>query len=234
MDSEKFAMDGWVHIPNFVSKNKLQKIERKIKNIFGVGTFDELSKKIIELDGCDQGLLHQYNLSINKITEILGLAEKVDELLAPRHSGSSGVVLSHYVLLGLPADQRLVYSWHQESSYIPTVPTVYTMWTPLFNPSTRENGAMSVLSGTHKLGNLGYDRVDKTHGYCDLLIDTKELISTHPEYFCCNAAGDCILFDKDLVHRSNFNATDKVRISLSLMVGHINTATQLSDWKDDY
>jgi ectoine hydroxylase-related dioxygenase (phytanoyl-CoA dioxygenase family) len=110
---------------------------------------------------------------------------------------------------------------------------VYTMWTP-FNPSTRENGAMSVLSGTRKLGNVGYDRVDKARGYCDLVVDTKELISRHPECFCCDAMGDCILFDKDLVHRSNFNATDKVRITLSLMVGHINTATQLSDWKDDY
>jgi hypothetical protein len=45
-------------------------------------------------------LLYQYNLSINKIKEILGLAEKVDELLAPHHSGSSRVVLEHYVCWG--------------------------------------------------------------------------------------------------------------------------------------
>jgi ectoine hydroxylase-related dioxygenase (phytanoyl-CoA dioxygenase family) len=234
MDFDKLAMDGWVYIPSFVPKDKVLKIENKIKNIFGVGGFDELSKKIIELDKCDQSLLYQYNLSINRITEILSLAEKIDELLTLRHPKSSGVVLDHYVLLGLPADQRLAYSWHQESSYIPTVPTVYTMWTPLFTPSTRENGTMSVLSGTHKLGNIGYSRLEKPHGYCDLVVDTKELIPKHPEYFCCNAIGDCILFEKDLVHRSNFNITDKVRISLLLRIGHIDTVTQLSGWKDGY
>jgi hypothetical protein len=234
MDIDKLAMDGWVHIPSFVPKDKVLKIENKIKNIFGVGDFDELSRKIIELDRYDQTLLYQYNLSINKITEILSLGEKVDEFLALRHPKSSGVVLDHIVLLGLPSDERMAYSWHQESSYIPTVPTVYTMWTPLFNPSTRENGTMSVLSGTNKLGNVGYNRVDKAHGYCDLVADYKELVSKYPEYFCCNATGDCILFDKDLVHRSNFNSTDYVRISLTLRVGHINTVTQLSDFKDSY
>jgi ectoine hydroxylase-related dioxygenase (phytanoyl-CoA dioxygenase family) len=234
MNFDKFARDGWIHIPNFVSKDKSRKIKTKIKNIFGVETFDELSVKIIELDKCDQSILYQYNLCINQITEILSLAADIDDLLAQHHPGSSGVVVDHYVLLGLPADERLTYSWHQESSYVPTVSTVYTLWTPLFNPSTIENGAMSVLSGTHKLGNIGYTRVDKPQGYCDLVVNTKELVLKYPEHFCCNSPDDGILFDKDLVHRSNFNATDKVRVSLVLRVGHINTATQLSDWKKDY
>ncbi len=231
---DKLEMDGWVHIPSFISKAKLEKIENKIKIIFGVENFDGLSEKIIELDRSDQKELYQYNLCINNITEILSLLVDVDDMLAQHHPDSSGVVLDHYVLLGLPSDERLAYSWHQESSYIPTVPTVYTMWTPLFNSAVRENGAMSVLTGTHKLGKIGYNRVDKPSGYCDLVVDTKELIPKYPEHFCCNAPGDSILFDKDLLHRSNFNETNKVRISLLLRVGHINTVTQLSDLKDTY
>jgi len=158
----------------------------------------------------------------------------LDGLLAQYHNGLSGVGIDHYILFGLPADERLAYSWHQESSYIPTVSPEYNMWFPLFDYSKRENGAMSVLTGTHKLGNVGYKRVDKPQGYCDLVVDTSEMIPKHPEHFCCIAPGDGILFDKDLVHRSNVNATDKVRISLVVRIGYIDTATQLSDWKQDY
>jgi ectoine hydroxylase-related dioxygenase (phytanoyl-CoA dioxygenase family) len=114
------------------------------------------------------------------------------------------------------------------------LPTVYTVWTPLFNSAVRENGTMSVLTGTHKLGNIGYNRVDKPNGYCDLVVDTKEIILRYPEHFCCNSPGDGILFDKDLIHRSNFNETNKVRVSLVLRVGHIDTVTQISDFKDFY
>lgn len=234
MDFERLMLDGWAHLPGFISKDKLQIIEKKIKTIFGVEDFDRLSKKIIELDKTNQKKLYQYNLSINNITEILGLLADVDSLLAPNYPDLSGVGLDHCILLGLPADERLAYSWHQESSYMPSVDMVYNMWMPLFNSSIRDNGAMSVLSGTHKLGNIGYERVDKPGGYCDLVVDAKEIVLKYSEHFCCVAPGDGILFDKDLLHRSNFNKTDEVRLSLVVRVGYINTATQLSDFKKDY
>jgi hypothetical protein len=234
MDFEKFKTDGWVHVPSFVSKEKLGKIESKIKIIFDVGSFDELSQKIIELDKSDQSLLYQYNLCVNEITEILSLFLDVDNLMGQLHPDSSGIAVGRYILLGLPGDERLAYSWHQESSYMPTLPTVYTMWIPLFNSAVRENGAMSVLTGTHKLGNVGYSRIDKPQGYCDLFVDTKELIPKYPEHFCCVAPGGGILFDKDLVHRSNFNETENVRFSMVLRISNIKTATQLSISKEDY
>lgn len=234
MDFEKLLADGWVHLPSFIPDEKLEIVEKKVKVIFGVENFDSLSEKIIELNKSNQKKLYQYNLCINEITEIHGLLLDVDSLLAQHYSGFSGVGIDRYVLLGIPADKRLAYSWHQESSYIPTVERLYNMWIPLFNPSVQENGAMSVLTGSHKLGNVGYERIDRPGGYCDLVVDTKPIISKYPEHYCCIAPGDGILFDKNLLHRSNFNGTEKVRFSLVIRIGYIDGDAQLSDWKKDY
>ena len=54
MDFDKLAVDGWIHMPGFIPKAKLEVIEKKIKIIFGVRDFDELSKVIIELDRVDK------------------------------------------------------------------------------------------------------------------------------------------------------------------------------------
>jgi hypothetical protein len=234
LNIDKFVMDGWVHLPNFVPKDKSLKIESKIKNIFGVETFDELSTKIIELDKCDPSMLYQYNLCINQITEISSLFVDLDKLVAQHHPDSSGVVVGRYVLLGIPADERLTYSWHQESSYIPTVSNLYNVWIPLFNESTSKNGAMSVLTGSNKLGQVEYNRIDKPNGFCDLTIDVEKLTPKYPEHFCHITPGDGILFDKNLIHRSNLNISDKVRFSLVIRSGYINSLTQLSDFKKDY
>jgi ectoine hydroxylase-related dioxygenase (phytanoyl-CoA dioxygenase family) len=234
MDFDKFKNDGWVDIPGFVPKLKLNQIEAKIQLIFRARSFDELSEKIIALDKCDKKMLNQYNLCINQITEISSLFVSVDQLIAQHHPDSSGIAVNHSILLGLPADERLTYSWHQESSYMPTISKLYNIWIPLFNHSTSKNGAMSVLTGSHKLGSVEYKRIDKPNGYCDLAIDAEKFTPKYPEHSCHINPGDGILFDKDLMHRSNFNKSGKVRFSMVVRVGYINTSTQLSDWKNDY
>ena len=56
----------------------------------------------------------------------------------------------HIVRLDAPSDARFLYKWHQESYY--TIPDANSLqvWAPLVEKSTKENGTVEVLVGSHE------------------------------------------------------------------------------------
>lgn len=119
--------------------------------------------------------------------------------------------ISGAVLFSAPNDTRLTYDWHQESSYMPGLNNpIFNFWFPVMEPATKANGAMSVLAGSHKLGRLTYTKSSKPQGYTDLT-PLGDYAERFPELVCECGLGDVVMFDGDLIHKSNPNTSGRTR-----------------------
>jgi ectoine hydroxylase-related dioxygenase (phytanoyl-CoA dioxygenase family) len=85
---------------------------------------------------------------------------------------------------------------------------------PVFEPATRENGTMSLLRGSHKLGALPYDKLRPENGSTTLLPrGIERIVAAHEEVHFLAEPGDLIGFDRNLVHRSNQNRSPRPRVT---------------------
>ena len=130
---------------------------------------------------------------------------------------------AHYIAKR-PGDGQAV-EWHQDASYWPLEPMeVTTLWVA-GTASTRENGCMRVLPGTHN------QRVMKQRDLVDQDRD-KFVLGTgiHPDQIDDSDAvdlelqpGDVSIHNPAIVHGSNANTSDRWRVGLTLR--YIPTST---------
>ncbi len=84
---------------------------------------------------------------------------------------------------------------------------------PLLRTSTTENGTMSILPGSHHYGTLNYSKSRvSSDSYTDLVPkNIEEITASLPEFHCYLELGDVVIFQKDLIHRSNYNGSELCR-----------------------
>ena len=130
-----------------------------------------------------------------------------------RKRGIQVTVSENETVLSIPNDKRLVYDFHQESNFMTGFGNVYNVHYPLFRTSTVNNGTMSILDGSHRLGTINYEKKRYSkNSYTDLIpenidIKKKEFKELHVEL----EVGDCFIFHKDIIHKSNYNNSDLCR-----------------------
>ena len=212
-----YQRDGFVSIKSLIPKSCLEKIETELIDTFCEYARDvkiPIDSAIVELDREDKALLHELHVATTKLISLRSvfalLAEVVYDLstsVAPVYEISGGY------LLGIPADTRLVYDFHQESNYMTDFKDIFNFHFPLLRSSTRENGTMSVLAGSHKIGTVSFEKKRVSQNSYTNLIPTEieKIQSEFPEVHCILEPGDCVVFHKDLVHKSNFNASELCR-----------------------
>ena len=232
--SPDYQKNGFLLIQNFLNTVKINCLEEQIMTAFQVDNFSALSDKICHLNKTDQGRLFEFNKLIGKNPLVTSCGAQLLELINNDPKELCAIHLGGGILLGLPQDDRLTYSWHQECNYIPGFKYLYNAWIPLFNKSTKSNGTMSFLCGTHQRGKLNYTVVQKSNGYCDLITDVKDIDVPSLEYHCYANPGDAFIFDQNLIHRSNYNAGDTVRFSITVRLGFVNDYAKVDDWKRFY
>ncbi|HZM00231.1 MAG TPA: phytanoyl-CoA dioxygenase family protein [Planctomycetota bacterium] len=122
--------------------------------------------------------------------------------------------VNSHVIFSIPDDDRSMWSWHQESSYDVFEGDGINFCVPVFEPATRENGTMSLLKGSHKLGPLPFDKQRPENGSTTLLPrGIEQLVADREEVHFIAEPGDLIGFDRDLVHRSNRNRSPRPRVT---------------------
>jgi Phytanoyl-CoA dioxygenase (PhyH) len=182
---------------------------------FAMTDGDQTNAAIIALDRSDKAKLHELHVISSRVAS-LKQPSLILQGVIRRISGSPAPVLEIAAgyLLGIPDDDRLVYDFHQEANYMKGFDDIYNAHYPLFRASTTENGTMSVLPGSHKLGTLPFRKSRSAfNSYTDLVpVDIKRIVDTHDEVHCYLEPGDCVIFHKNLVHRSNYNASDTCRV----------------------
>ena len=114
------------------------------------------------------------------------------------------------VLAHMPNDDERLYQAHQDIAYLPYSKNSVTMWIPLQDVSL-ELGPLEVIPGSHdKFGLINYDGVDVKHIKLDESFDENEFVPLPVK------AGEAIVFNNFLVHRSGRNRGDKMRLSFQL------------------
>ena len=82
------------------------------------------------------------------------------------------------------------------------------------NSCTRRNGTMSVLSGSHKLGfikKIKSDQLHKKSVYSYIPSNINVIAKKFSEKFIYMKLGDLVMFDENVIHKSNINSTNKIR-----------------------
>jgi len=112
-----------------------------------------------------------------------------------------------------PAGDGLALPWHQDGEYWPMRPlATVTIWVAI-DPSTRENGCLRVIPGSHKLGLLGHERDDDE----GLVVNrTIPGIDESAAYDVELERGQVSLHDAMVVHGSAANPSGKRRCGYAI------------------
>lgn len=214
----EFARDGFVSIKKLLSPELLNEIASSLKILFSPYSDQpalETDFGIIYLNQNNKKLLYQLHSAAQRLSGL----RRIPDVLAPTVQAISGFEspvfeLSGGFLLGIPEDSRLVYEFHQESNFMKGFSAIYNFHFPILRNSTTENGTMSALRGSHKLGTLPFKKEKASHdSYTNLVpLEIEKIESSHEEVHFILEVGDCVVFHQDLIHRSNFNSGTLCRL----------------------
>ena len=146
------------------------------------------------------------------VRELTGESEKV---LLDAHSS---------VIFSIPNEDRLGWSWHQESNYDALGAAGATVCFPVFEPATKKNGTASFLKRSHQLGTLPCTAIKKYENGSTSLVpkDIDRLSQKYEEVHFEAEVGDVGVLHRDLVHRSNTNTDTKPRITGTIHLAAID------------
>ena len=136
-----------------------------------------------------------------------------------RHYMGESVSIYRAMFMNKPADRGTELPWHQDVGWgwgVDTMPTV-TVWTAL-DPSTRYNGCMQVIPGSHRHGVIAerhFPSAEELAHYApeDSVVD----LEAEP--------GEVILLHNLLLHRSGINPSGQSRRAFS--IAYMDGATRL-------
>ncbi|MEX2569598.1 MAG: phytanoyl-CoA dioxygenase family protein [Cyclobacteriaceae bacterium] len=208
-DKQKFEKDGFLIVPSFFH-------EKEIDLLYGLAKGDPVLNKNMYGRGDAEGLRTKLTLWYSLDDNLYSQVARSDRIV-------SGVEL---LLGGKPAHfhSKLMqkepkvggaWEWHQDYGYwyrdgflFPYMLSVLTALTP----STKENGCLQVIKGSHKMGRIEHsfsgeqvgadlERVNAAKQRMDLV------------YMEMNP-GDTLFFHSNLLHRSDSNRSDSARWSM--------------------
>ena len=154
--------NGWVNLKNIFTKDEVLNLEKEInhvsKKMSGYNFQTAIKKYYIK----DKKKLYQICSNVEKTIANMKLIEKFTKLYSKiTNKKETFINLGQFILPGPPTDKRLVYDFHQEDSYYPNYKRTIHFHFPVFNSATIENGAMSALSKSHKLGKIKENSYNK-------------------------------------------------------------------------
>lgn len=223
--------NGFCILKNIIDRKKINFLEKDISQLFKSYALENeaINETCIRLDKVDKPLLYKLYNAIMTFSSFLNISTDCMEL--SKDILPEGIITSagNAVMFGLPNQPRLQYDWHQEQSYMLYPDTIHFQF-PIFRPASLENGTMSVLKGSNKLGALKYDSFQKSKdSLVNLTVrDIKNYENDLEEVPLIMEIGDVALFTNYTIHRSNHNLSKYVRFS---GVSRINSITKVADDK---
>lgn len=106
------------------------------------------------------------------------------------------------------------WEWHQDYGYWYDQGFLHPRMLSAFvslDPATKENGCLSVLKGSHKIGRLNHVKIGTQFG-----VEPERMALIEPLFervYCEMAPGSVLFFDSNLLHTSGSNESDHHRRS---------------------
>jgi len=135
-----------------------------------------------------------------------------------RHYIGDDVSIFRSMFMNKPANKGTVLPWHQDVGKgwgIDTTP-IATVWTAL-DDATVESGCMQIVPASHKLGILN-------EGHYASEEDQEKYCAPHKVMDLEVRAGEAVLINNLMLHRSGVNTTDSPRRALS--IAYMDAATK--------
>lgn len=221
LDRFKFETSGFLFLPDWLSGQENKKLTEDFLSVYSDTlkvkelTKSTVSQVVIDLEANgEHDLLYAAMKNLSKSTIFGALSDKFENF-GSHLLGKRCNVINTGIAVGLPNSNRTSYDWHQESPYYPSINTLHLQF-PIAFPCTRQNGTMSVLEGSHKMGQITkvkqIDRGAKhTTSIVPSLIDS--YMKIYEEFAFEMRLGDAYVFDQNLIHRSNNNYSEELRLA---------------------
>lgn len=209
--------EGAVLLKGALPKETLGELRTTLLAMFAAHAKDgeDIFSTSVRLDQEDKGLLFRIYQFLPQTAAMDAVRRACLKYVRMLHPQGFVVDVGSGVLFGLPRDKRLVWTWHQETHYHPTVERIVHFWFPILESSSPQNGTMSALRGTHKLGPLPFQASKPaSNGGTSLIpVDIEKFEREFDEIHFLAEPGDLALIDKHLIHRSNFNHSNHTRFT---------------------
>lgn len=189
--------DGFVILKNIFSAEELQPAKNIVEEILQHSRenisdpFDQFYAR----HRTDQGALFDL---FQRHPEFQDLAKNTSVLDALEKPLGPDIFLYENNLVYKPRNTQNFVPWHQDFVNRPHEPKKYIVWIAL-DDVTRENGAMKVLPGSHKLGFLPCYTVPGETFHTRVHMDD---IDVSAAVFAEIKSGDVLIFDQLLLHSS--------------------------------
>jgi len=218
---KKFSENGYVIIKNFLSTKEASEFENTLYK-----TYTSQLKTIVDKENIHsiiqdyerRGYYDKLYMAYKKFgisSTFKKFSRKLVKLTSIIFNNKSKSINCGLVI-GINGSKRTNYEWHQEKPYYPKISTVHYQF-PLLNFFTsKKNGTMSVLKGSNKLGfirEVTNKKLSKKSINSYVPKDIKKIKKNLPEKFINMHLKDIVLFDENLIHKSNENRTKKVRFA---------------------
>ncbi len=122
-------------------------------------------------------------------------------------------------LINRPSTKRLLYHWHTELHYYPKRRNFLNVWFPTFTDKNESNGTMYFCEGSHQqnwdfVEYRGYDKnsYGKPNHFTQYEIPEEET-KKFKKIPLILKRGDMVLFDRNLLHTSSVNKSERVSIA---------------------
>ena len=218
-----FIEHGYVRLGKVLDEAGLAELQRRIDEIMlGEFSYPEMD---FQLDGDDadyakmpavtpghKGVTLQYRkiMGLERDPVFLGYMQHPFFRQFTRRYIGEDVSIFRAMFMNKPAEQGTVLPWHQDVGVgwgVDNNPTM-TVWTAL-DVATVENGCMQVVPGSHKHGVI-------TEGHFPSAEQLAEYAPPGSEIDLEAEAGEAILLNNLLLHRSGVNSTGQARRAFSI------------------
>lgn len=218
-DKDIYRDNGYVVLNNAMPLDILAAVRAMLMKLFRAHSMaeEDIFQACLRINQEDPSLLYRIHL-LTKQSIVMDEAKVFCSKMIRELTGESDKVLvdAHSsVIFSIPNEDRLDWSWHQESNYDTFGAAGATVCFPVFESATRKNGTMSFLKRTHQLGTLPFTAIKKHENGATSLVpkDIDRLLQNYEEVHFEAEVGDIGIVHRDLVHRSNANTDAKPRIT---------------------
>ncbi len=241
--AKKLLADGFTTIAQFFPIELLEQIEACIVDLYlmqarkigeysattkeiqlsPTGLFDKFSMLYELMEQEDKEALYQVQkfFPSSPIMRSLFDAKFLDLLRNLLRSDSNTLLIDGPALfVNRPHTERLLYKWHSEAHYYPKRRRFLNIWLPLFNDKSKKTGTMSFKIASHTSDfpfsdYQGFNRNSQNSANYFVQYEIpSNFLDQFSEHWCETRRGDLVIFDRNLVHRSNQNLSDSYSVAL--------------------
>lgn len=222
---DQYWDQGYIVVPDVLTADEIEQYKRRARAI-ALGDYpEEAKRRIIKDVRVAKGLIpppvdpekglwkftnpDRFDQTFADYMSTPKLLDAVEDLIG------EDILAFLLMFIYKPPRVEAVHPWHQDAFYFPFEPhdKVLGTWVPL-DDAHKDNGTLSVIPGSHKLGLVGHELPEGTVNA--LSYEATGFEGSPEEVVLDVKAGDAVLFHSRLLHKTGPNVTDGHRRVLTV------------------